>query len=335
MAETAGGGEDKLSQSTFAPLAAGFAGALGLEDDCAFLTPPAGEDLVLTTDAVAEGVHFFSDDLPADIAWKGLAVNVSDLTAKGARPIAYLLSLAFPERPEQAWLDGFSAGLAEAQAAFGIRLAGGDTDRRPGPLSVTVTAIGSVPQGRMVRRATARAGDLLFVSGTLGDSALGLMLRTDPGRAAELGLDTAGANALLGRYLRPDPPLALASHLISFATAAMDISDGLVKDCGRLARASGLAAAIDGGRLPLSRPAREVLDREPRLLAVVATGGDDYQVLAAVAPDRAEAFRRAAAESGVHVTEIGRLADGAGVTITGLDGRPLALGATGWDHFPP
>lgn len=334
MAADEAGGEDELIQTTFAPLAAGFAGALGLKDDCAVLTPSPGEDLVLTTDAVAEGVHFFADDAAADIAWKALAVNVSDLTAKGARPIAYLMSIAFPEKPDRAWLDAFATGLAEAQGAFGIALAGGDTDRRPGPFSVTVTAIGGVPQGRMVRRSTARAGDVLFLSGTLGDSALGLKLRADPMQAAGMGLDADGARALVERYLRPAPRLALAAHLLRFATAAMDVSDGLIKDCGRLARASGLAAALDATLVPLSLTARAAVAHRPELLTSVLTGGDDYEVLAAVAPDQAEAFRSAAATSGVTVTEIGRLAVGAGVTVTAADGRPLDVATAGWDHFP-
>lgn len=328
-------GEDELIATTFAPLAAGFAGALGLKDDCAVLTPPPGEDLVLTTDAVAEGVHFLPDDAPADIAWKALAVNVSDLTAKGARPIAYLLSVAFPTQPERAWLDAFAQGLAAAQGAFGMVLAGGDTDRRPGPFSATVTAIGSVPEGRMVQRATARAGDVLFLSGTLGDGALGLLLRQEPGRGVEMGLDAAGAEALVARYLRPTPRLALAPHLVAFATAAMDVSDGLVKDCGRLARASGLGATLDVALLPFSAPVRTALARQPGLLATALTGGDDYEVLAAVAPDLAEAFRAAAAGSGVAVTAVGRLAEGAGVAVAGPDGQPLDVGAGGgWDHFP-
>jgi thiamine-monophosphate kinase len=333
VAGTAAGGEDELIETTFAPLASGFPGALGLKDDCAFLTPLPGEDLVLTTDAVAEGVHFLPDDAPRDIAWKALAVNVSDLTAKGARPIAYLMSLSFPNHPERAWLDGFSAGLAEAQAAFGIVLAGGDTDRRPGPLSVTVTAIGGVPAGRMVRRSTARPGDVLFLSGTLGDSALGLLLRKDPARAAEMGLEAAGACALVTRYLRPEPRLALAPHLLSFATAAMDVSDGLVKDCGRLALASGVGAILEAARVPLSPAARTALDRQPALLEAALTGGDDYEVLAAIASDRVPDFRAAAAASGIPVTDIGRLVEGSGVAVTGADGRPLDFGITGWDHF--
>lgn len=327
-------GEDELIATIFAPLTSGFAGALGLKDDCAVLTPRPDEDLVLTTDAVAAGVHFFADDAPADIAWKALAVNVSDLTAKGARPVAYLMSIAFPDLPARSWLDEFAGGFSAAQAAFGLPLAGGDTDRRPGPLSITVTAIGAVPRGRMVRRSTARAGDLLFLTGTLGDSALGLFLREDAARAGALGLDARSARFLVGRYLRPAPPLVLAPHLVSFASAAMDVSDGLVKDCGRLARASGVAASLDAALVPLSEPARAALGRQPRLIERVLTGGDDYEVLAAVAPGQAEAFRAAASADGVAVTQIGSLDVGSGVAVAGADGRPLDLDATGWDHFP-
>ncbi len=170
-------GEEALIQTYFAPLAAGLPGAHGLLDDCASLPPRPGEDLIVTTDAIAAGVHFFPDDGPGDIAWKALAVNVSDLVAKGAKPAAYVMALAFPEQPAPAWLKAFSDGLAEAQQAFGILLAGGDTDKRPGPLAINITAFGYVPAGRMVPRATAKAGDAIFVSGTLGDSTLGLRLR--------------------------------------------------------------------------------------------------------------------------------------------------------------
>lgn len=326
-------GEDELIQTVFAPLAAGFPGALGLADDAAVLTPPAGMDLVLTTDAVAEGVHFFADDAAADVAWKALAVNVSDLAAKGARPLAYLMSLSFPAAPARAWLDGFAAGLAEAQAAFAIGLAGGDTDRRPGPLSVTITAIGAVPHGAMVRRGTAAAGDVLFLSGTLGDSALGLRLRAGSAPAA-MGLAPEAADRLVQRYLRPTPRVRLAPALLAHASAAMDVSDGLVKDCGRLARASGVAAEIEAARVPFSEPALRALAAQPELLAVALTGGDDYEILAAVAPERADDFAAAAAAAGERVTRIGHLGGGTGVSVTASDGRALAFAATGWDHFP-
>lgn len=327
-------GEDELIRTIFAPLASGYPGALGLEDDAAILTPAPGEDLVLTTDAVAGGVHFFADDNAADIAWKALAVNVSDLAAKAARPLAYLLAISFPSTPDPAWLDGFARGLSEAQDAFSIRLAGGDTDRRPGPVTITVTAIGSVPKGDMVRRATARAGDLLFVSGTIGDSALGLRLRRDQAAAAEMGLDWAEASELVGRYLRPRPRTALASALMAHANAAMDVSDGLVKDAGRLARASGLAAEIEAARVPMSAAASIAVDARPDLFEVVVTGGDDYEILAAVSPDRADAFTAAAEQANERVAVIGRLVSGTGVTVSALDGRQMAFDQTGWEHFP-
>jgi thiamine-monophosphate kinase len=327
-------GEDELIQTIFAPLAAGFPGALGLKDDAALLEPPEGSDLVLTMDAVAEGVHFFADDAAAGIAWKALAVNVSDLIAKGAEPLAYLMSLSFPALPGRAWLDGFAQGLSEAQRAFRISLAGGDTDRRPGPLTVAITAIGAVPKGAMVQRSTARAGNLLYLSGSVGDSALGLTLRSGQTTARDMGLDAEAAEFLIGRYLRPAPRLAMALLVRAFATAAMDVSDGLIKDAGRLAAASGVAAEIDGARVPLSAPARIAIGTDPRLFEAAVTGGDDYVVLAAVAPDKAAAFEAAAVAAGERVSQIGRLVAGTGVSVTALDGSPLAVKAAGWDHFP-
>ena len=161
-------GEESLIQEFLAPLAAGYPGAFGLTDDCAAFTPTAGCDLVVKTDPVAADIHFFPDDAPEDIGWKALAVNVSDLAAKAATPRAYLMALSFPEAPNRDWMQRFAAGLSQAQQAFGMHLIGGDTDRRPGPVTVSITVFGEVPAGRMVRRGTAKAGDLICVSGTLG-----------------------------------------------------------------------------------------------------------------------------------------------------------------------
>jgi thiamine-monophosphate kinase len=325
--------EEALIQRYLAPLARDFPGAWGLGDDCASLEPQPGEEFVLTTDAIAAGVHFLADDAPANIAWKALAVNVSDLAGKGARPIAYLMALAFPEAPEGAWLEKFAHGLAAAQARFAICLAGGDTDRRRGPLAITITAIGSVPKGRMVRRATARPGDKLFVSGTLGDAALGLKLRKRPALAKAWGIGAREARFLLDRYLRPEPQLALREALLGFASAAMDISDGLAKDLDRLARASGLKARVHGTDLPQSATMSKVLARKPRLLTDLVTGGDDYEILAAAAPAKSQGFLSAAAAAGVPLTEIGVLEAGTGIEISGVDGAPLRLERLGWDHF--
>ena len=319
--------------SALAPLAAGAAGAFGLADDCALITPEAGSELVLKTDPIAEGVHFFPDDAPEDIAWKALAVNVSDLVAKGARPIGYLMALAFPRAPTVGWLSRFACGLRAAQTRFGCHLIGGDTDRRPGPLTISITAIGAIARGRMVKRSTAREGDLLFVSGTIGDATLGLALRRAPGIAAAWGLSVAEASALRLRFARPEPRLGLAAALIEHASAAMDISDGLVKDLGRLCAASGASARVQLPAIPLSSACAKATQTEPALLKRILSGGEDYEVLASVAAQKGRAFRSAAGAAGVAVTEIGGIGKGEGVLIAGSDGRPLSFERTGWDHF--
>lgn len=328
-------GEDSLIQSYFAPLAGGFAGAFGLEDDCAALTPEPGHDIVLKTDAIAEGVHFFAQDRPEDIAWKALAVNVSDLAGKAARPIGYLMSLAFPELPDRLWLEQFTNGLRAAQQRFGIVLMGGDTDRRPNaPFSITVMVLGSVPTGRMVRRGTARPGDFLYVTGTLGDAALGLQLRSAAGAAAtSQAIASEDRSFLEQRYLRPEPRIGMRHALLDYARAAMDLSDGLVKDLGRLCRASGVAAAVGAARLPLSAPARRLIDLRPEFGELPLTGGDDYEILASVAPEQATAFESAAQSAGISTTRIGTLQAGSGVRVLGPDGLPIAIERPGYDHF--
>ena len=324
-----------------APLTDGDPGAFGLKDDCALLTPEPGTELVLKIDPVAEGVHFPVGEAPEDIAWKALAVNVSDLAAKGATPVGYLMALSFPQAPSRRWLSAFVAGLREAQTRFGCHLLGGDTDRRPGPLTVSITAIGSVPQGQMVRRTTARAGCTLLVSGTIGDAALGLALAKEPAVAATWGLSQAEADYLIGRYRHPEPRLALAPLLRQYAAAAMDLSDGLVKDLERMLRGSGIAGRLRAGDVPLSEAARKVVACEPQRLAQLITGGDDYEVLAAVPGPRArcDELRTAAAGVGVRLTDIGTVGPSAwpevgdGLRIDGPDGRPLVVGRGGWDHF--
>lgn len=325
--------EEELIRTIFAPLAQGFPGALGLKDDCALLTPAEGHDLVLTTDAIAEGVHFFADDAADDIAWKALAVNISDLAAKGAKPVCYLLSVAFPDAPPREWLVSFAKGLRAAHDRFGIQLAGGDTDRRPGPMAFTITAIGDVPRGEMVPRAGAKAGDLLYVTGVLGSGAVGLCLRRRDAFGASLALDEAARSRLLHRYLRPEPRLEMSAALRLHARAAMDISDGLIKDLGRLAEAAGLAGRIDGPRVPLDPALGALASDRPRLLELALTGGDDYEILAAVAPEKADAFESAASACGVAVARIGTLTAGTGVTVLDAKGEPVIFSRTGWDHF--
>ena len=333
-------GEEGLIQEFLAPLAAGYPGAFGLKDDCAAFSPTAGHDLIVKTDPVAAGVHFFADDAPEDIAWKALAVNVSDLAAKAAIPRAYLMALSFPEAPARDWMQRFAQGLGEAQAQFGMHLIGGDTDRRPGPLTISITVFGEVPAGQMLRRGTAKPGDALYMTGTLGDATLGLRLRQDGALADRWGLTPDAAATLLGRYLRPTPRLKLRRALRDHARAAMDISDGLAKDLARMARASGCGACVKFADLPVSEAASTALSADSSLVPAIVTGGDDYELLIAVPRANRMAFEAAAAFDGIAVagppfavTFIGEMTAGDGVQIQGLDGRNLELATTGWDHF--
>lgn len=327
------GGEEALIAEFWAPLAAGFSGAFDLKDDCATIAPPAGEELVVTTDALIAGVHFYPGDDPAAVAWKALAVNVSDLVAKGAMPLAYLMSVALPEL-DRAWLATFTAGLRAAQGAFGCQLIGGDTDRTPGPLTVSITALGTVPAGRMVRRTAARPHDHVYVTGTIGDAALGLLLRKDTQARARVDLDGAAASYLEGRFSRPHPPVAIVPALRACASAALDVSDGLIKDFDRLCRASGVGGVIEASAVPLSDASRSVLANGEAKLEDLLTGGEDYEVLATVAPDAAPEFERLAAASGVRVTRVGTIIEGpVGGTAKSATAERIVFTKMGWDHF--
>lgn len=335
MAErkSSAGGEAHIIETYFAPLARALPGAFGLKDDCAALQPPPGTDLVVKTDPVREGVHFPPDADPADVAWKALAVNASDLAAKGATPSAYLIALSFPSAPRASWLKRFAAGLAEAQTSFGLVLAGGDTDRAPGPVSVAVTMLGFLPAGRMIRRDGARPGDTVWVTGTLGDSALGLDLVREPLAAIRLGLLSNQCDEVMARYDRPAPRLAARDLLLSHARAAMDLSDGLLKDAGRMASAAGVAIELSRDALPLSPAVRRAVERDPAYWAKVVAHGDDYEVLFTAPPSAAKAIRSAAASLPFAVTEIGTVKKGSGVTIHDGAGKPITFDTSGWDHF--
>ena len=328
-------GEESLIAEYWAPLAAAFPGSLSLKDDCAVIAPPPGTELVVTTDALIEGVHFLPGEDAGAVGWKALAVNVSDLAAKGADPLAYLMSIALPAPPDPAWLGKFVAGLRRAQEAFGCHLAGGDTDRTPGPLSVSITAFGCVPSGAMVRRSTAQVGDQVYVSGTVGDATLGLALARDPGLRERYKLDHAAGATLAARFSRPHPPVALAPVLRACATASMDISDGLMKDFERLCRASGVGGRIEAARVPISPAARAVLAAGGATLGELLTGGEDYEVLATVAVARTGDFERLAQRAGVHVTCIGSITGSPdlGVCALGESGKAMVFTQTGWDHF--
>ena len=323
--------EERLIARYFRPLATA-PGALGLGDDAAVLTPPPGCDLVLTTDGVIAGVHFFADDPPEKIGRKVLRMNLSDLAAKGARPIGFLMSIALPAAIEETWIAAFAAGLGEDSTHYGCPLLGGDTDHTPGPISVSITAFGTVPHGKMVRRSTAKPGEAIVVSGTIGDAALGVLLRRDATFGARWRLADRSAAELTDRYLLPQPRNALADAVLHDASAAMDVSDGLAGDLAKLCRASGVAAEIDVARVPLSNAARAALAADPALIETILTGGDDYEIVLTLAPEKLPAFRAAAAKAGVAATEIGRITAGQGARFV-RNGEVLSFAKPSYSHF--
>jgi thiamine-monophosphate kinase len=323
--------EDHLIARHFQPLAR-HPGALGLQDDAAFYTPPPGSDLVLTADAIVGSVHFLPDDPPELIARKALRVNLSDLAAKGASPAGFLLSLGLPAELGDEWLAEFARGLEADIEEFGCPLLGGDSVRSPRPIMVSVAAFGTVPAGSMVRRGGANAGDVVMVTGSIGDAALGLRIRK--GQPQQWGLSDSDADHLLQRYLLPQPRSKLAEALRENASAAMDVSDGLVGDFGKLCRVSGVSAEISAGAVPLSRPAGMAVKSDPALLEAVLTGGDDYEIVFTLPAERASRMQEMAHAAGIAVTEIGR-------TVAGdqpprwlkPDGSVLEFEQTSFSHF--
>jgi thiamine-monophosphate kinase len=314
----------------FRPLTGGAPEALDLTDDAAAIPSRPGFDLVVTKDAMVEGVHFLADDAPDLVARKLLRVNLSDLAAKSAEPCAYFLAVAWPDHWDAARKTVFAAGLGEDQKAFGLKLFGGDTVSTPGPLTASATLLGWVPSGRMVKRSGAGEGDVVLVSGAIGDGHLGLLAAQ--GRLA--GVSDENAAFLAGRYRLPAPRLELRETLRRYATAAADVSDGLLADAGHIGEASGLGVQIDLERLPLSAAARAWLALQPDLVAAMvrlATGGDDYEVVCTVKPSDAAEAIRSAESAGAPLTEIGRMVSGRGVRA-GFEGRAVDVATPGWTH---
>ena len=313
----------------FAPLSRAEAGAYALSDDAASLAVKPGHELIVTKDMMAAGVHFFADDPPATLGRKILRANLSDLAAMGATPRAYAMGLALPADLPPGWLEDFVAGLAEDQAQFGVTLIGGDTIRAADGLTMSLTAFGEVPAGRALRRAGARPADAIYVSGTIGDAALGLLV-------AEGQLDGVAAadrQALLARYHLPEPRTELGKRLIGEARAAIDISDGLAADLGHICAASEVGARIEAERVPLSAAATAALRKAPDLLARVLTGGDDYELLVCVPPDAEDGVEKAARAAGDALCRLGAITDGSGVDVIGPDGEEMMLARGGYMHF--
>lgn len=305
--------------------------ARGLIDDVAVLEPPPGKTLVLTHDTLVEGVHFLPTDPPNTVARKLLRVNLSDLSAKGARPLGYLMSCAWSGRCDWAWREDFARGLASDQARFGLKLLGGDTVSTPGPLTLGATLIGWGEPGRTPSRAGARPGDIVLVSGTIGDGGLGLQAAGKDGARMFGDLDAAW---LADRYRRPRPRLELAELIATEANASADVSDGLVADVGNIARASGVRITLDLQSAPLSEAARRWLEQQQdagSAIEYLVTAGDDYEIVFTAASDRLQAIQRSAEVAGCEVTAIGRVEAGQGV-VTTWRGRQLDLRRHGWRH---
>src|SRR6266581_4571335 len=323
-------GEDSLIARYFRPLATD-PGAFGLMDDAAILRA-SGDDIVVTTDAIVEGVHFLPHDPPDTVARKALRVNLSDLAAKGATPASFVLTLAL-RAADDAWLKPFARGLGEDAVLFGCPLLGGDTVSTPGPLMVSVTAFGRVPPGRMIHRSGAKAGERVMVTGTIGDAALGLAVLKG-GKVHAAATDVAARDALIGRYRVPQPRVAMAEIVRDYASASMDVSDGLAGDLTKLCGVSGVSAVIDLPSIPLSPAAAALLSRGTAGIDAIVSGGDDYEVLCTISEDSFEAFVQAAGQAGVAVSSIGVIVAGSSVPSF-LDGagREIALPRLSYSHF--
>jgi thiamine-monophosphate kinase len=296
----------------FAPLAG--EGAFGLKDDVARLPQRPGNDLIATTDTITQGIDFFAADPVGTVAQKALRVNLSDLAAKGAQPAGYLLNLSLPRGVTEDWLEAFSSGLAHDQKEFGLSLLGGDMGATDGPLSITVTAFGHVPQGRMVTRSGARLGDAVYVTGTIGDSGGGLAVLKGE---ANVGQDNM--SYLTSRYRVPQPPVKFALQLRDMAHASVDVSDGLIADLCHVALASGVRITVDGGLVPLSAPLKALWGEDALLRAVAA--GDDYQIAFTGVPDLTGPF-----------TRIGEVVAGEGVALV-IDEHEISIPKMGYRHF--
>lgn len=316
--------EFSLIHRYFTPLTGGDKGALSLQDDAALITPIPGKQLVITTDAMTENVHFFAGDEPFNLARKLLRVNLSDLAAMGATPLYYLLACVFPRSTTESWIKDFTEGLSSDNREFNIHVLGGDTTSQDGPLTLALTAIGHIEHGKALTRSGAKPGDVLYVSGSLGDAALALLC---------LQAKTPCPEALLSRYYLPQPRVTLGPMLLPFASSAMDISDGLLQDASHIARNSEVALIIHAENIPLSHAARIMLSDAPGLLSTILTGGDDYELLFTAPPAHRQAILTLAEKTGVTITEIGAVQEGNGVKCIDKEGKEIEVAKGGYQHF--
>lgn len=297
---------------------------LGLNDDAACVSQSSSLDSIITKDLLIEGVHFRSLDPVNLIAHKALAVNVSDCIAKGAKPNLYWLGLALPKNTNESWFAEFSGGLDLAQRSFGCKLAGGDTTATNGPKVISLTLMGAVAAGAMITRSGASDGDNLYVTGTLGDAALGLWC---------LENNSLTYTSLVDAYQRPIPPVAFGQGLEGIASASADISDGLIADAGHIASSSGMAITIWRDRLPMSQQARQLTQKNQKLLPLVWAGGDDYQIVFTAPEAEHNNLEKLAKFSGVSIAHIGKVSAGHGVQLLDQNAEIVQVTSGGYTHF--
>ncbi|NVK32830.1 MAG: thiamine-phosphate kinase [Rhodobacteraceae bacterium] len=325
--------EFELIKRYFAPLATD-AGSLELKDDAAVYTPLEGNELVLTKDMLAADVHFFESDPPEAVAAKALRVNLSDLAAKGATARSYLLGLALPHDWSPSWVERFASGLKGDQSAFDVTLVGGDTIHSGKNLMVSITAIGETRKGAAVRRNGARPGDLLYVTGTIGDAAAGLKERLEPGFAAKYCLSEEETRHILDRYLLPQPRVKIAEVVRRYASAAMDISDGLISDAGHMARASGCQLSFRLEDIPFSSALKTLRLASRDTFLKCLNGGDDYEILVAVPRNVSSAFEAVARKTGCQISAIGEVSAGDASVILSDNGTDISAATIpGFQHF--
>jgi thiamine-monophosphate kinase len=322
-------GEFALIAKLLAPLATNDPGAFALTDDAAIIDLPDGHNLVVTKDMLVEGVHFLRDDPPDLVAKKTLRVNLSDLAAKGAVPKNYLLGLSLAPWIGDAWLTRFAAGLADDQKRYAVTLSGGDTTATSGPLTLSVTALGTVPSGRMIRRKGARPRDAVFVSGSIGDAGAGLAVLKGEG----VGLSDFDRSALISRYQLPEPRVGLGRQLLGLASSALDVSDGLIADLDHIAQASGVRIAVDAAKIPVSVATRALWGQSQETVLRVATAGDDYEIAFTAPASARTRVAELSRTSGVAITEVGRVEAGSGAYLLDERGRPIAVPRPGFTHF--
>lgn len=321
--------EFELIETLLKPLAVNAPGALALSDDAAILPePPAGNVLVVTKDALAVGSHMLVDDPPGDMARKALRVNLSDLASMGAKPMGFFMALCIGRDTEEKFLREFVSGLAEDVETFSVPLMGGDIIRQDGPFIVTVTAVGSVKREKVLKRSGARPGDSLWVSGTIGDGALGLL--SARGELRQLATESQGF--LTNLYRVPQPRIEIGRSLAGLASACIDVSDGLVADVAHLCKTSGVACRIEQTEIPLSPAAKEAVQSNMDLWSTILTGGDDYELAFAVPAEREPQINELMRTGLVQVTRIGTFQSGTGTTVVDAEGLEVELEQLGFQH---